>query len=76
MASPLLGRRGAVPAAGHDDGVAWHYGDPTAEARALAAGGAVVDQSHLGVVRVTGPDRLSWLHSITSQHLSDLRPRT
>ncbi|GIG23783.1 YgfZ/GcvT domain-containing protein [Cellulomonas denverensis] len=76
MSSPLLGRHGAVPATGPDAGVAWHYGDPTAEQRALTRGGAVVDQSHLGVVRVTGPDRLSWLHSITSQQLEDLPPRT
>lgn len=74
--SPLLDRRGAVAAAGADEGVAWHYGDPTAEQRALARGAAVVDQSHLGVVTVTGPDRLSWLHSITSQHLAGLEPRT
>jgi hypothetical protein len=75
-ASPLLDRRGAVPARGPDEGVAWHYGDPTAEQRALARGGAVVDQSHLGVVTVSGPDRLSWLNSITSQELTDLAPRT
>ncbi|WP_445206263.1 CAF17-like 4Fe-4S cluster assembly/insertion protein YgfZ, partial [Actinotalea ferrariae] len=74
--SPLLGRRGAVEGAGPDAGVAWHYGDPTAEQRALAAGGAVVDLSHLGVVTVTGPDRLTWLHSITSQALAALPPRT
>lgn len=74
--SPLLRRRGAVAGAGPDAGVAWHYGDPTAEQRALTRGGAVVDQSHLGVVRVAGPDRLTWLHSITSQHLTDLAPRT
>ncbi|MFD7310966.1 YgfZ/GcvT domain-containing protein [Promicromonospora sp. NPDC059942] len=74
--SPLLSRRGAVAAAGPDAGVAWHYGDPTAEQRALSRGGAVVDQSHLGIVRVAGPDRLSWLHSITSQQLADLAPRT
>jgi tRNA-modifying protein YgfZ len=74
--SPLLARHGAVPATGPDVGVAWHYGDPTAEQRALTRGGAVVDQSHLGVVRVAGPDRLSWLHSITSQQLDDLPPRT
>lgn len=74
--SPLLGRRGAVAASGADAGVPWHYGDPTAEQRALAHGGAVVDQSHLGVVTVTGPDRLAWLHSITSQQLTDLPPRT
>jgi folate-binding protein YgfZ len=74
--SPLLDRHGAVGGAGPDAGVAWHYGDPTAEQRALARGGGVVDQSHLGVVTVTGPDRLSWLHSITSQQLEDLAPRT
>jgi len=74
--SPLLARRGAVPAAGPDAGVAWHYGDPTAEQRALTRGGAVVDQSHLGVVRVSGPDRLTWLHSITSQDVAQLPPRT
>ncbi|AEI13322.1 folate-binding protein YgfZ [Cellulomonas gilvus ATCC 13127] len=74
--SPLLARRGAVAGAGPDAGVAWHYGDPTAEQRALSRGGAVVDQSHLGVVRVAGPDRLTWLHSITTAQLADLAPRT
>ncbi|ADG75969.1 folate-binding protein YgfZ [Cellulomonas flavigena DSM 20109] len=74
--SPLLAVHGAVPASGADAGVAWHYGDPTAEQRALARGGAVVDQSHLGVVTVTGPDRLSWLHSLTSQDVAALPPRT
>jgi tRNA-modifying protein YgfZ len=76
MDSPLLARHGAVPATGADEGVAWHYGDPVAEQRALARGGAVVDQSHLGIVRVAGPDRLSWLHSITSQDVQALAPRT
>ncbi len=74
--SPLLQRHGAVPAAGPDEGVAWHYGDPTAEQRALARGAAVVDQSHLAVITVTGPDRLSWLHSITSAWLTDLPSHT
>ncbi|GAA4623447.1 hypothetical protein BKA21_001579 [Cellulomonas oligotrophica] len=74
--SPLLGRHGAVAAAGPDAGVAWHYGDPTAEQRALARGGAVVDQSHLGVVTVTGPDRLTWLHSLTTAAVDTLQPRT
>ncbi|OZB47868.1 MAG: folate-binding protein YgfZ, partial [Cellulomonas sp. 14-74-6] len=70
--SPLLDRRGAVPAGGADAGVAWHYGDPVAEQRALERGGAVVDASYVGVVRVAGPDRLSWLHSITSQDVEHL----
>jgi len=74
-ASPLLSRSGAVAATGPDAGIAWHYGEPVAEQRALARGGAVVDQSHLGVVRVAGPDRLTWLHSITSQDVQALPPR-
>ncbi|HEY3437541.1 MAG TPA: glycine cleavage T C-terminal barrel domain-containing protein [Actinotalea sp.] len=74
--SPVLGRHGAVQGSGADAGVAWHYGDPTAEQRALEHGRAVVDLSHLGVVTVSGPDRLTWLHSITSQHLSSLAPRS
>jgi len=74
--SPLLARPGAVPAQGADAGVAWHYGDPLREQRVFAAGGGRVDLSHRGVVTVTGPDRLSWLHSITTQHLTGLAPFT
>ena len=74
--SPLLSRPGAVPADPPDTGVAAHYGDPYAEQRALAAGsdGVLVDLSHRPVLRIAGPDRLSWLHSLLSQHLSDLQP--
>jgi tRNA-modifying protein YgfZ len=74
--SPLLSRPGAVEGEGPDAGVAWHYGDPVREQRLLEQGLASVDLSHRGVVRVTGPDRLSWLHSLTSQHLTGLAPRT
>ena len=74
--SPLLTRPGAVAGGGVDAGVAWHYGDPAGEQRALAAGVAVADLSHLGVVTVSGPDRLTWLNSITSQELTGLAPRT
>ncbi|NHA66636.1 CAF17-like 4Fe-4S cluster assembly/insertion protein YgfZ [Phycicoccus flavus] len=73
--SPLLGRHGAVEAEGPDAGVAAHYGDPMREQRLLAEGLAVVDLSHRGVVTVTGPDRLSWLHSMTTQQLAGLAPR-
>lgn len=72
--SPLLARPGAVAGSGADAAVAWHYGDPAAEQRALVDGRAVVDQSHLGVVTVTGPDRLTWLHSLTTQDLMALEP--
>jgi folate-binding protein YgfZ len=74
--SPFLSRSGAVAGEGGDAGVACHYGDPAREQRLLAEGLAVVDLSHRGVVTVTGPDRLSWLHSITTQHLTTLPPRT
>ncbi len=74
MDSPLLNAPGAVPADAPDGGVAAHYGNPYAEQRALAAGRGMVDRSHRGVVRITGPDRLSWLHSLTTQDLGHLEP--
>src|SRR2546423_11562253 len=73
--SLLLSRPGAVEDTGVDAGVAAHYGEPLREQRALAAGTAVVDLSHRGVVTVSGPDRLSWLNTLSSQHLTELRPR-
>ncbi|HEY2316375.1 MAG TPA: glycine cleavage T C-terminal barrel domain-containing protein [Streptosporangiaceae bacterium] len=72
MSSPLLTEPGAVAADGPDAGVAAHYGDPYREQRALATRWGVVDQSHRGVLRITGADRLSWLHSLTTQHLEHL----
>ena len=74
IANPLLALPGAVEGAGIDAGVAWHYGDPAAEQRALADGRAFVDQSHLGVITVTGPDRLTWLHSLSTQDFLSLAP--
>ena len=74
--SPLLARHGAVEGEAADAGVASHYGDPAREQRLLAEGLAAVDLSHRGVVTITGPDRLTWLHSMTTQHLLDLAPRT
>jgi folate-binding protein YgfZ len=76
MRSPLLAAPGAVPAdpEGPDAGVAAHYGDPFAEQRALDGALGLVDRSHRGVIRIGGPDRLSWLHSLTTQDLEHLRP--
>ena len=50
-----------------DAAVPWHFGDPFKEQRELVAGRGRVDLSHRGVVTVSGPDRKSWLHSITTQ---------
>lgn len=74
MTSPLLNRPGAVAAEGPDSAVAAHYGEPAQEQRALERACAWVDRSNRGVVRVSGPDRLGWLHSLTSQHLEGLAP--
>src|SRR5581483_8577920 len=74
MKSPLLSLPGAVPAEGADEGVAAHYGDLFREQRRLAAGSAFTDLSHRGVVTVSGPDRLSWLHLLLTQHVSELPP--
>jgi tRNA-modifying protein YgfZ len=70
--SQLLGRPGAVAGVGVDAAVAAHYGDPFGEQRQVQREGGVVDRSHRGVVRISGEDRLSWLHSLTSQHLGGL----
>ena len=72
MRSPLLARPGAVEAGGPDEGVAAHYGDPMREQRALDGSAGLVDRSNRGVLTISGPDRLSWLHSLTSQHLETL----
>lgn len=72
VTSPLLQRPGAVAADGVDTGVAAHYGDPYREQRVLTEAGALVDLSHRPVVAVSGPDRLDWLHSLTTQHLAAL----
>ncbi|MFC9387158.1 CAF17-like 4Fe-4S cluster assembly/insertion protein YgfZ [Streptomyces venezuelae] len=74
MKSPLLSLPGAVAAEGRDEGVAAHYGDLFREQRALADGHGFVDLSHRGVVAVTGDDRLSWLHLLVTQHMTDLAP--
>jgi len=76
LSSPLLGWPGAVAGEPPDQQVAAHYGDPVREQRRLASGTGFVDRSHHGVLRVSGPDRLSWLHSLTSQHLLALQPFT
>jgi folate-binding protein YgfZ len=62
----------AVPATGRDTGVPWHYGDPLREQRLLTTGAGIVDRSNREVLVVPGQDRLGWLHSICSQHVSSL----
>jgi folate-binding protein YgfZ len=72
VTSALLGLSGAVAGDGIDAAVAAHYGSFNGEQRALEAYDAFVDLSHRDVVRVSGPDRLTWLHSLTTQYFEDL----
>ncbi|TSD96546.1 folate-binding protein YgfZ [Skermania sp. ID1734] len=72
--SPLLATAGAVAGApgSVDASVAWHYGDPFREQRAATESVAVIDRSNRFVISITGEGRLSWLHTISSQHIADL----
>ncbi|GAA2563497.1 CAF17-like 4Fe-4S cluster assembly/insertion protein YgfZ [Pseudonocardia hydrocarbonoxydans] len=62
----------APEAPDRDSAVAAHRGDPPAEQRRMARSAAVVDRSHRGVIAVPGEDRLSWLHLLLTQHVSEL----
>lgn len=61
MPSPLLGRPGAI-----GETVPLHYGDPLGEQRRFVDGVSLVDASRHELIRLTGPDRLVWLDSISS----------
>ncbi|PVG84454.1 folate-binding protein YgfZ [Nocardioides gansuensis] len=74
MASPLLDLPGAVAGDGIDAPVAAHYGSFNIEQRTLESGDGFVDLSHRDVVRIAGPDRLTWLHSLTTQDFTGLGP--
>jgi tRNA-modifying protein YgfZ len=74
VTSPLLDLPGAVAGDGVDAPVAAHYGSFNREQRALEELDGFVDLSHRDVVRLEGPDRLTWLHSLTTQHLTELSP--
>ncbi|OBI96427.1 folate-binding protein YgfZ [Mycobacterium sp. 1465703.0] len=61
-----------APETGPDAGAVWHYGDPLGEQRAAGADAVLVDRSRRGVLTLTGKDRQTWLHSISTQFVSDL----
>jgi folate-binding protein YgfZ len=64
----------AVPApdTGPDAGAIWHCGDPLGEQRAAETEAVLVDRSHRRVLTLTGADRQTWLHSLSTQHVSEL----
>lgn len=60
--------------AGIDRGAIVHCGNPLVEQRLLDQRRGWADLSHRGVLTLSGPDRLGWLHAISTQQVSDLHP--
>lgn len=50
------------------------FANPLIEQRNLSEGIAAVNLGPRGIITVTGPDRLDWLHSLLSQNLKNLKP--
>lgn len=61
-----------VPGAVVDETGLRHVGSPLSEQRRLASGTALAPLGDRRVVAVSGPDRLSWLDSLSSQALTHL----
>lgn len=51
-----------------------HFGNPLLEQRELLSGNGFVERSDEAVIEITGEDTLSWLHSLTSQNIKNLKP--
>lgn len=66
----------AAPDDSVDSSVAWHFGDPLGEQRTAARSAVVIDRSHRRILALTGPERLTWLHTISSQDVAALPDRT
>jgi folate-binding protein YgfZ len=60
--------------AGPDQGAIWHFGEPFKEQKELVSGNGWADLSHRAVISISGKDRLTWLHALTTQHLEKLTP--
>ncbi|WP_245861355.1 YgfZ/GcvT domain-containing protein [Microbacterium aurantiacum] len=56
------------------DGGFAHFGDPIREQRRLVGGTAAAPLGDRVVLEVSGPERLTWLDSITSQSVARLAP--
>lgn len=65
---------GTLPATGALQPLVGCYGDAAAEFSALRKGSALVDRSYRGLIEVTGADRLSWLHNLTTNDVKNLSP--
>ncbi|AWV48526.1 hypothetical protein JK2ML_2203 [Mycobacterium leprae Kyoto-2] len=61
-----------APDPGPDAGAIWHFGDPLGEQRSAETDAVLVDRSHRATLTLIGSDRQTWLHSISTQHVSAL----
>ncbi|HLT66873.1 MAG TPA: glycine cleavage T C-terminal barrel domain-containing protein [Microbacterium sp.] len=68
---PFRDRPGVVA---DEAGVISHAGNPVREQRQLESGSAIAPRADRTAIRLTGPERKSWLDSITSQALTSLAP--
>ena len=59
---------------GPDQGAIWHFGEPNKEQKSLVAGDAWAQLINKAVITISGPDRLTWMHALTTQHLEKLQP--
>ena len=57
---------------GPDQGAIWHFGEPNKEQKSLVAGDAWAQLINKAVITISGPDRLTWMHALTTQHLEKL----
>jgi folate-binding protein YgfZ len=71
-ASLLTARHSAHGAALAADGIPLHYGDRLREYRAALTTGVIMDRSHEGRLRLTGRDRLSIPHRISTNAVESL----
>lgn len=69
--SPIAQAFGGQP---RPDGstVAWHYGNPLGEQRALDSGAVIIDRSDRIIFKVSGEDAPDFLNRLLSQKLDDL----
>ncbi|WP_158025093.1 YgfZ/GcvT domain-containing protein [Bowdeniella nasicola] len=61
-----------LPDAVLDDDVLLHRGRPVHEFRDFTAGRAIVPLPQISAIEISGADRLTWLHALSSQHLAQL----
>jgi folate-binding protein YgfZ len=51
-----------------------HFGDATAEYKAVRSAVGLIDRCHRGLIQLTGPDRLSFLQGMLSNDLRNIGP--